>query len=140
VGLGELSPHNPGVRLASVFFLPLAVAVMGQFLGRVASAYMDRENRRAEKEYLSRTLTLCDLQRMDVDQNGQVDRAEFLSYMLVAIHRVSKEDVEQITRLFDKLDRTKEGVLTKDDLAAFHLDEKLRASTKLLASMKRASR
>jgi EF-hand domain pair/Ion channel len=128
VGLGEYSPKNPAVRLAAVFFLPLAVAVVGQFLGRVASAYMDREKRRVEKEYLSRTLTLCDLQRMDTDQNGKVDQAEFLSYMLVAIQRVSKEDVEQIARLFRKLDRTKEGVLTKNDLAAFQLDEKFRSS------------
>jgi EF-hand domain pair len=129
VGLGEFSPQKPGVRLACVFFLPLAVAVLGQFLGRVASTYMNRENRRVEREYLSRALTLCDLQRMDADQNGKVDRGEFLSYMLVALQRVSKEDVEQITRLFDKLDRTKEGVLSKDDLVAFQLDEKLRVST-----------
>lgn len=91
---------------------------------------MDREKRRAQREHLSRTLTLCDLQRMDVDHDGKVDRAEFLSFMLVAIQCVSKEDIAQITRLFHKLDTTNEGFLSREDLVTFRMDHKFRRSMK----------
>jgi Ca2+-binding EF-hand superfamily protein len=133
VGLGGDSPKTQSFRLASVFFLPCTVAVLGQLLARVAATKMKRENRRAEREYLSRTLTLCDLETMDTDQDGRVDRAEFLAYMLVAIQRVSSEDVEQINRLFNKLDRRKTGFLSKQNLQDIHLDDQL------INSVRRAS-
>lgn len=133
VGFGDYSPQSQGERLAAVFFLPVAVAIFGQFLGRVASSYMDRQNRRREEEYLSRTLTLCDLNRMDTDHDGRVDRGEFLSFMLVAIHRVSQEDIDKNMRLFDKLDREKTGYLTKQDLVTFRLDDKVRRTVRRLS-------
>ena len=65
VGFGDKSPREQGVRLASVFFLPLAVAVLGEFLGRVAGAYVGRKRRLAEKKFFEHSLTLADIRIMD---------------------------------------------------------------------------
>jgi hypothetical protein len=116
VGFGDDSPKVPGVRLACVFFLPLAVAVMGEFLGYVAGIYLERKQRKAERMFLKHTLTLADIQTMDSDQDGQVNQAEFLAYMLVTLHRVGQDDVDSLLALFKKLDTDHSGTLSREDL------------------------
>ena len=64
------------------------------FLGTVAEAYIERQNEKAEDQFLNRAMTLGDLERMDTDKNGKVDREEFLRYMLVALQKVEKEDID----------------------------------------------
>jgi Ion channel len=130
VGFGDYHPTLPATRLFCIFFLPVAVAVMGKLLGRIASAYMDRKVKRQEKEFLSRSLALCDLQVMDTDVNGKVDLAEFLTYMLVALQKVSKDDIREIRNVFDRLDIDKSGVLTIADLKTQAWDMALKDSMK----------
>jgi Ion channel len=128
VGFGDFHPSLSYTKLFSCFFLPLAVAVLGALLGRIASLYMDRKRRLAEQRFLSRSLTLCDLTTMDTSEDGRVDKAEFLTYMLTALQKVSKEDVQEIVDLFHKLDVDGSNYLSKDDLEAKNLDESLRSS------------
>lgn len=128
VGLGDFHPNLPHVKLFCCIFLPFAVAVLGHLLGRIASLYMDRKRRLAEKKFLSRSLTLCDLATMDTDSDGRVDKAEFLCYMLTALQKVSKEDVREIEELFHKLDADGTQYLTKEDLIAKDWDSTFRTS------------
>jgi len=67
---------------------------------------------------MSRSLTLCDLEIMDRNSDGKVDKAEFLAYMLVALQKVSQEDVDEIMALFHKLDKTENDCLTRHDLVS----------------------
>ena len=116
MGFGDEAPQHPGVRLAAVFFLPIAVAVLGEFLGRVAGAYVDRKRRHAEKKFFEQSLTLADIRIMDTDKDGKVDRAEFLAYMLVTLQRVDREEINSLNRLFKQLDTDKSGALSAEDL------------------------
>ena len=116
IGYGDLSPHGEGTRLFAVIFLPLAVVVLGKVLGGVASVYIDRKTRKAEKEFLSRELTLADLAVMDEDGDGSVQMGEFLSFMLVAMQKVSAEEIEELKELFRTLDADGGGTLQKEDL------------------------
>jgi Ion channel len=128
VGFGDLHPNLPEVRIFAIFFLPLSVAVLGELMARIAGLYMDRKHNRAEREFLSRGLTLCDLHRMDLDQNGHVDKHEFLAHMLVALQKVSKEDVDEIMDLFNKLDKDKDEVLSEEDLDHKNWNEVVRST------------
>jgi potassium channel subfamily K, other eukaryote len=128
VGFGDFYPRNIYVKLFCVFYLPMAVAVLGDFLGRIVTIYMDRKRRRLEKEFLSQSLTLVDLSTMDTDHDGRVDKAEFLSYMLCALQKVSKEDVDAILDLFFKLDVDGSGCLTKSDLISRDWEDVFRTS------------
>jgi potassium channel subfamily K, other eukaryote len=128
VGFGDFYPRNINVKLFCVFYLPMAVAVLGDLLGRIVTIYMDRKRRRLEKEFLSQSLTLVDLGTMDVDHDGRVDKAEFLSYMLCALQKVSKEDVDGIMDLFFKLDVDGSGSLTKSDLISRDWEDAFRSS------------
>lgn len=128
IGLGDYHPNLTYVKLFCVVFLPFAVAVVGELLGRIASVYMDRKRHLAEKRFLSRSLTLCDLETMDTDHDGRVDKAEFLSYMLVSLQKVSKEDVREVLDLFHKLDVDGSNFLTKNDLMAKNWNTAFRSS------------
>lgn len=116
-GFGDYHPGQPLVRLACSFFLPLLVAVLGRFLAAVASVYMRSQRRRAELKFLSRTMTIYDMQAMDENNDGEVQKSEFLAFMLVALNKVDQEDITEIMSLFDKLDVSKTGSIGMKDLA-----------------------
>lgn len=90
--------------------------MLGELLARIAGAYMDRKHRANEKAYMSRSLVAHDLTVMDTNADGLVERSEFLAYMLVALNKVEKEDLDEIHELFDRLDKDGNGSLTKDDV------------------------
>jgi hypothetical protein len=97
----------------------------GEFLGRVAGAYIERRNDTAEDRFLTRAMTLGDLRRMDTDNDGVVSPVEFLNYMLVALQKVDQEDIDEIMDLFRNLDKTRTGTINKADLEEqYHLSVK----------------
>ena len=51
------------------------MAVLGEMLARIASVYMERLEQQNEKEFLSRTLTMDDITKMDANKSGEVDKA-----------------------------------------------------------------
>jgi Ion channel len=116
IGTGDFTPSTTATKLICVFFLPLCVAVLGEILARIASLYMRRKHQEVEHCFLNRTLTLCDLRTLDADRNGSVDKAEFLAYMLVALQKVSREDMDEILAAFSRLDKDCNGFLTEADL------------------------
>lgn len=115
-GFGDYTPATQLYKLYCVFFLPLAVAVFGEVLGRIANLYINRKHREAEQQYLRRTITRCDLRNMDANHDGAVDMEEFLCFMLVALQKVDQESIDDLRDIFNNLDTNSNGVLDKDDL------------------------
>ena len=72
VGYGDFSPQTAGMRFVAIFFTPIAAAVFCEVLGRIAGAYMERQRAITEKAFLSRRLSLSDLERMDTNADGKV--------------------------------------------------------------------
>jgi hypothetical protein len=116
VGFGDLGPTTVGTKIACVFYLPLAVAVLGEFVGRIAAAYMDRKQDHIESQFMARSMTLSDLDVIDTNNDGGVSKNEFLSFMLVALQKVEKEEIDEIMTLFRKLDKSNTGTIDKGDL------------------------
>ena len=128
VGFGDFYPQLSSVKLFCVLYLPFAVAVLGDLLRRIIGIYINRKRRLSEKQFLARSLSLADLEIMDEDQNGRVDKAEFLAYMLCTLQKISKDDVNEIMELFHKLDVDNDNYLTKGDLATDEWVQQLRSS------------
>lgn len=93
-GYGDYTPKTQADKLYCIFFLPLSVAVFGEVLGRIASIYIQRRVRQAEQKFLQRSITLCDLRKMDANHDGMVDMEEFLSCKLA---RQGNEPIELVS-------------------------------------------
>jgi len=118
VGYGDYSPETQKGRALSVLCLPIFVLILARFLGKIADIYMDMQNEKTEEKFLHRELTLKDISAMDTDNDNEVSLAEFLSFMLVAMQKVDKELIDELTELFNVLDKTGDGALSKEDLMA----------------------
>lgn len=114
-GYGDYSPSNQADKLYSIFFLPLAVAVFGEVLGRIATVYIQRKQRIAEQKFLHRSLTMCDIRKMDTNEDGAVDREDFITFMLVALQKVDRTTINELREIFDSLDKNGNGLLEADD-------------------------
>ena len=145
VGYGDLSPQSSAMRALLVFFLPLAVAVFGETLVRIANLYILRKYKIAEHKFLTRSITLCDLEIMDEDQNGEVSKEEFLKFMLLTLQKVDKDTLDEICGVFDGLDVRQKGRIGKEDLVAIsrrqrkkalHQLERVTAETSLIENFK----
>jgi potassium channel subfamily K len=115
-GFGDYTPTTQIDKVYCILFLPFAVAVFGEVLGRIAGVYIQRKVRRAEVKFLHRSVTRCDLSRMDANHDGMVDMEEFLTFMLVALQKVDRESIDDLKTIFRSLDTNGNGMLDKDDL------------------------
>ena len=89
---------------------------MGEFLSRIAAAYLERRNDATEMRFMGRAMILGDLSTMDTNEDNKVSQAEFLSYMLVAMQKVEREDVDEVLALFQDLDVSGTGYIEMNDL------------------------
>lgn len=115
-GFGDYTPTTEVNKIYCIFFFPISVAVFGEVLGKIAGIYVQHKFRKNEQNFLKRTITLCDLNRMDADSNGEVELGEFLSFMLVALQKVDQESIDELVSLFKSLDSNGNGVLDKADI------------------------
>ena len=72
---------------------------------------------------LQRSITLCDLRRMDSNEDGCVDMEDFLSFMLVALQKVEPQLLDDLKATFHALDNNGNGLLDKDDLVQLTQNE-----------------
>ena len=94
----------------------MLVAFCGSLVGRIAQAYVDKRNDRLEGLFLNRVVTRTDLDKMDIDNSGKVERDEFLVYMLLTLQKVDETDITELLQLFRKLDKDSSGTISIDDL------------------------
>merc|ERR1719160_1474220 len=57
-------------------------------------------------------------EKIDLNQDGVLDRGEFLRYALLKFEFVEVRDLEMIDHLFDSFDKNKTGTLAKNDIVA----------------------
>jgi Ca2+-binding EF-hand superfamily protein len=75
----------------------------------------------AENDFLSSRLTLADIDRMDRDGDGVVVKEEFLRFFLVSMGKISHEELDKLEALFERLDATRDGHLSPNDLVEMSL-------------------
>jgi hypothetical protein len=118
VGYGDFAPQTQEGRLFAIFFIPLAVGAMGHWLSVVASSIIAHRQSSFHRRLQMHELSQSDLDIMDEDGDGNVSRAEFLEFMLVAMNKVDKEFIDEMRGHFERLDADNTGVLSRDDLIA----------------------
>jgi len=118
VGYGDFAPTTQAGRLLFVFFVPIGVCLVTDLLSRIANYIIDRKLRSFHEQLKMKELTEYDLEVMDADGDGNVTRAEFLEFMLVAMNKVDQNLLNDLQELFHRLDEDNSGTLSKQDLKA----------------------
>jgi hypothetical protein len=116
IGFGDLAPRTRAARLFCVFYLPLAVASVGEAISRLALSRLRQRQRGLYEQQLRRDLTLEHLRVMDADGDGLVTREEYVNFMLLEMGVVSEDDLASLYQQFVSLDVTGSGYLDKEDL------------------------
>ena len=116
IGYGDLAPTLESTRAVAVVFVPFVVACLGALLARIASAVINKRQQKFRDDLLNFELTPDLFEACDLSNDGRVDKAEYMTFMLLAMNAVSAELLDAISTQFDKLDITKSGDLCIDDL------------------------
>lgn len=119
IGYGDKSPSTQGMRILAVFYLPLAVGVVGEFTGAIASAFVDHAAEKADDKFLhtfENKLCIEDIHEIDQGDDKKVNELEFIVFMLKAMKKVDKADIDDLKAVFKRLDVDGSGELDADDM------------------------
>jgi potassium channel subfamily K len=116
VGYGDITPSDDAGLAFTLVYAIVGVAVFGECLGRFLQLWVEMEDERKVQAFIEKGVTRQTIKEIDGDGDAQVDRAEFLQYMLVNMNKAQHEDIEMINALFDSLDADGSGVLDMDDI------------------------
>ena len=116
VGFGDKAPTLQSTRLLAVFCIPIMVAMGGEILGTIASAFLQRRRAALFDNLVKKDFSIEHIKEMDSDGDGQVSKLDYINFMLVEMEFVERAVLEELESQFDRLDMTKGGTLSKKDL------------------------
>eukprot|EP00656_Telonema_subtile_P018481 TRINITY_DN199_c0_g1_i1.p1 TRINITY_DN199_c0_g1~~TRINITY_DN199_c0_g1_i1.p1 ORF type:complete len:381 (-),score=63.98 TRINITY_DN199_c0_g1_i1:215-1357(-) len=102
VGYGDLTLAGQDSRLVGIFFLMSGTALFAFLLSTIVTLATTEYRMRACHAFFSRPLTKARLMEMDTDNSGDVSRAEFMEYMLLASNTVDPDVLVEINSCFDR--------------------------------------
>ncbi len=116
VGFGDIDPVQPVTKSIMSVWLILSTIVLAKLVGDQSEAYAKSRQRAVSRRLLSARMTTRSLVRMDSDGDGNVDKCEFLTAMLVQTGKAEKADIDEILSRFGELDKDGDGAIEHSEL------------------------
>lgn len=118
VAVGE-SDYTPTSKI-SQFLGTIMVIISGLIFTTTLTILIDYISERAKQKVydsvFNKKLSIAELKSMDENHDKVVTREEFLKYILVETHLVCEDKIKEIYTKFDELDKSKDGILTINDI------------------------
>jgi len=116
VGYGDISTHKTSTKIFDTFFILIGVSLMALALAKFAEVWARVEHEKQIKKFIEQGVTMEVIKAIDEDNSGEIDRAEFLAYMLVHMGKAEPFDINEINQLFNVMDRDGGGTLDVNDI------------------------
>tara|TARA_B110000091_G_C13790347_1_gene465337 strand:+ start:233 stop:2038 length:1806 start_codon:yes stop_codon:yes gene_type:complete len=117
IGFGDFSPDSSRGRLFFVFWMVGGYVIVASSIREISQLYLLLKERQAEMRILNRTVGK-EVLRLDDDGDGEVDKFEYLSHMVVVLGKMRRHEVVEIMNRFDELDVTGDGKISHADFAS----------------------
>ena len=114
IGFGDYSPQSPRGRLFFVFWMIGGYVIVATSIREISQLYLMLKERQAELRILNRKVGK-EVLRLDDDGDGQVDKYEYLSHMVVLLGKMQRHEVDQIMNRFKELDISGDGKISQED-------------------------
>jgi hypothetical protein len=116
VGYGDVTPTTEQMRAFCIVFIPFSIGATAEVLSRLTGVYVTAAAEKSEQDFMNKQLTEADIDRMDTNKDSYVSQDEFMKFMLTTMGKITAEDWDEVQNLFTRLDKTKDGKLTKADV------------------------
>jgi len=121
VGYGDPLIQKESTRIFLTFFLLWGVTSVAWALGKLAAVVRMGEEDRKIKQFAAHGVTKALIQEIfndptfDSDGDGDVEKPEFIIYMLLKLNRVRRSDIDELKNLFDVFDADGSGIFSFED-------------------------
>lgn len=116
VGFGDYQPTKNSTKILMTIWLCFSTIGVGKVIADFTDASVRAKQRDVSRRLLTAQVDIRALKLFDTDNDGHVDKAEFLTQMLVASGKVEQEEIDTIMLRFDELDRGSTGVISVSDV------------------------
>ena len=99
MGFGDVAPATQLGRGLAVAYIPIGMAVLVNTAGNIAQLWVHF----SRGDNAGQHLPLSVLVEMDTSNDGLVSRREFLTFMLLQLHRVDAEELDVLLAQFQAL-------------------------------------
>ena len=114
IGFGDLSPKNNTGRLFFVFWMIGGYVIVASSIREISQLYLKLKEREAEMRILNQKVG-SEVLGLDADGDGEVDKFEYLSHMIVVLGKMQRHEVMEIMTRFKELDVTGDGKISSAD-------------------------
>jgi len=116
IGLGDFTPSHVGMRLFAAVWMVFITVMLSWLIGRWVDVRAAVTSRRAMAKILREPMTARTFDRVDLDNDGRLNRAEYIIATLIRAQQISQQDIEVISAAFDRRDADNDGTLDLSEL------------------------
>ena len=123
VGYGDKYPQTSLGRFICIVLIVFGVVALGRIAGNVMD-YMVGMRHLEQVHMISENCLISPEQIADFDDDsdGNIDKFEYLTKMLVITNEISQEKIDSIMQKFDEIDIDHDGVICVKDLVQLPID------------------
>jgi potassium channel subfamily K len=108
VGFGDETPKSFIGTVGSCAWMIVGVAATAAFLGNIGTLVMDYKHESLKMDRVSEDI----FRKIDKDNSGTLSREEFQVYALLKYGLVDEDDLDNVNKLFNHIDKDKSESLT----------------------------
>ena len=123
IGYGDMSPETEVGRYFCSVWLALGFTLVARLISKVSETYINYRTRKLRAKILHSEVSKVTILNMDENGDGDLDRLEFLTNMMMMLGMCEKDEIDAILRRYDvyeahrksgKIDMSFDEVETRD--------------------------
>lgn len=116
VGYGDIAPANPGGRAFCIFYILIGVGTITKLGSILFDGLIDQKQTIIYEKIFEESLMHKEqLEEMDMDGKGKVNKFEFMRHLLIQIGKARDDDFVGIQSRFRQMDANDSGTISKED-------------------------